>query len=209
MLKLQIPCLLFISTLAFSGCASLYGNLPAVPGDPRCPLRWKPAFRDALYKAEVDVAGRQLSGLLLIKQMPDSSLRLVFSNEVGFKFFDFAFRRDSGFQVLYLIKSMNKKAVIRTLRKDFELVLMWQLEGQPGHILADSMHRYYAFPQAQGTNYYITDSNCRNLIRAERASRTKPVMLAEMLQYDQGIPDSIGIRHLNFHFTISLKYLPR
>ena len=38
-----------------------------------------------------NVVGNHLSGLLLIKKMPDSSTRMVFSNEMGLGFFDFEF----------------------------------------------------------------------------------------------------------------------
>ena len=78
--------------------------------------------------------------------MPDSSLRIVFSNEMGFKFFDFAFLPDGSFKVFTIIKQMDKKAVITTLRKDFELVLMRGLDPATGFIRSDSQYVYHIFP---------------------------------------------------------------
>ena len=69
---------------------------------------------------EVDVIGKYLSGLLLLKTMPDSSIRMVFSNEMGFKFFDFEFTPGGGFKVNYIIKKMDRRPVIKTLRQDFD-----------------------------------------------------------------------------------------
>ena len=118
-------CLLFSSVLfVLAGCASVYKHLQPAAGDPAALQKFRPSFSVALYKAGIDVVGNHLSGLLLIKKMPDSSMRLVFSNEIGVKFFDFEFSADGRFKVFSIIKQMDKKAVIKTLRKDFELVMM-------------------------------------------------------------------------------------
>jgi hypothetical protein len=137
--------------------------------------------------------------------MPDSSLRIVFSNEMGFKFFDFEFSADNGFKVFYIMDQLDKKAVIKTLRKDFELVLLLHSEPAKAFILKDSQYNYFAFPQEKGVNYYITDPACKQLLRMEKASRKKPVVIALMQDYRNGIPDTIGISHKNFKFTIGLK----
>lgn len=201
-------CLLFISGLVLCwACSSPYKKLQHAEGDVTCIQRFRPAFTTVWYKTRVDITGRHLSGLLLIKTMPDSSIRMAFSGETGFKFFDFGFGRDSGFQVHYILKRLNKKAVIKTLRKDFELVLMRNTGSQHAYVLSDTAHYYYAFPQEKGVNYYITDTICDKLLRMERASQTKPVVEAIMQGYRNGIPDTIGIRHTGFNFVIGLKRL--
>ncbi len=201
-------CLLFISGIVCCcACSSPYKKLQRANGDLSCLQQFKPVFGRALYRTQVDVVGRHLSGLLLIKTMPDSSLRMLFSNEAGFKFFDFEFGRDSGFTVHYILKQMNKKAVIKTLRKDFELVLMRHISGPDAYALRDPAHVYYAFPREKGVDYYITDTLCRELIRMERASARKAVVEAIMQHYENGQPDTIGIRHTGFQFTIALKRL--
>ncbi len=157
----------------------------------------------------MNVIGKYLSGLLLLKTMPDSSLRIVFSNEMGFKFFDFEFAPDGRFTVNYIIKQMNKKPVITTLRKDFELVLMRSLDPSTAYIRKDSQFVYYVFPQTKGFYYYITDPGGRELVRMERGSKRKPVVEAIMKNYHDGVPDTIGITHKNFNFTIGLKKIER
>jgi hypothetical protein len=171
--------------------------------------KFKPAFTVALYKTEVDVVGNHLSGLLLIKKMPDSSIRMVFSNEMGFKFFDFEFTSDHHFNVYSIMKKMNRKAVITTLRKDFELILMEGLDSAAVSVRANKELTYYVFPQTKGFNYYITDSSGDHLVRMERASNRKTVVQAIMKDYINGIPDTIGISHQTFNFTIGLKRIER
>ncbi|MEO8768652.1 MAG: hypothetical protein ABI402_01150 [Ferruginibacter sp.] len=192
------------------GCSSAYKNLQKTTGDINAINKFKPAISVVLYKAEINVIGNYLSGLLLIKKMPDSSTRMLFSNEMGFKFFDFEFAKDGSFKVYYILKKMDRKAVVKTLRKDFELVLMQNMDTSNAFIRKDeNQSRYYIFPQSKGYNYYITDSTGNELIRMERASKRKPVVTVITKNYINGLPDTIGITHQKFDFTIGLKKIER
>ncbi len=83
----------------FTSCSSVYKGMQKTQADPSCLVKFKLNFTKALYNTKVDVVGKHLSGLLLIKLMPDSSTRLVFSNEMGFKYFDFEFSAAGVFKV--------------------------------------------------------------------------------------------------------------
>ncbi|HRP55255.1 hypothetical protein [Agriterribacter sp.] len=200
-------CLLYVSCwLICAACSSSYKKLQRTEADPLCISAFRPAFSRALYHAQVNVTGKHLSGLLIIKAMPDSSIRMVFSSEAGFKFFDFEFDR-TGFKVHYIYSQMNKKAVIKTLRKDFELLLMQHLNVPRSYTLKSDGNYYHVFPDGRDYYYYITDSTCTNLLRMERGSRKKRVVEAIMHPGNDGMPDTIGIKHHNFNFDIGLKRL--
>jgi hypothetical protein len=206
----KILFLLFSSLLGiFTGCTPAYKKMQPTKGDVRCLEKFKPAFTVALYNTQVDVVGRHLSGLLLIKKMPDSTTRMVFSNEVGFKFFDFEFSPNGGFHVYSAIKQLNKKAVLKTLRNDFNLILMQKLDTAAVAYYKNNHYLYHILPATRGYNYYITDSTATQLIRMERASNRKTVVEAVMLHYNNGIPDSINIAHQTFQFTIALKRIEK
>src|SRR6188768_3523231 len=82
------------------GCASDYSYLKIVSTDSTCADKIKPTYLStAWYTAAVDVYDTHISGLLLIKNMPDSSIRVVFTNEAGVTFFDFGFLADDKFKV--------------------------------------------------------------------------------------------------------------
>lgn len=144
-----------------------------------------------------------------MKTMPDSSIRVVFTSEMGLTFFDFEFGRDGSFQVHHIIEKMNRKAVIRTLRQDFELVLMRGLQTHPATISKRENRIYYAFPHKKGSNYYITDLDCKELVGIEKASKRKAFVKVIMRNYNNGMPDTIGIEHTNFQFNIGFKRLER
>lgn len=197
------------SFLLLFGCTPAYKQMQSATADVHLIHKFKPAFNVALYNTTVDVVGNHLSGLLLIKKMPDSSTRMVFSNEMGFSFFDFEFRPDGDFKVYSIMKKLNKKSVIKTLRHDFELVLMNGLEPSKAVVKTNNGLTYFIFPQAKGFNYYITNESGSELVRMERASRKKTIVEAIMKNYGSGIPDTIGISHKTFEFNIGLKRIER
>jgi len=201
--------LLSSCVLLFAGCASVYKNLRPAAGNISNIERFRPDFANALYKAEIDVVGRHLSGLLLIKTLPDSSTRVVFSNEVGFKFFDFGFKPDGEFNVYYIINQMDKKPVIKTLRKDFELVMLRNNDTAHAYLRKNDSSMYYIFPKPKGTYCYITNLDGTELTTMEICSPHKPIVQAIMKNNANGIPDTIGITHKNFSFTIALKKIVR
>ncbi len=210
MLPSPMRCFLLISLAAvWQACTPLHKQMQAATVDANRVLSFRPAFQVALYSATVDVVGNHLSGLLLIKKMPDSSTRMVFSNEMGFTFFDFEFRPGGGFHVYSIIKKMNRKSVIKTLRHDLELVMMNTLDNSTAQVRTNSGELYFIFPQQKGFNYYITTADVNELIRMERASNKKVIVEAIMKNYINGMPDTIGISHKTFEFNIGLKKLER
>jgi hypothetical protein len=137
--------------------------------------------------------------------MPDSSLRVVFANEMGFKFFDFEFKPDGSFVKHYMLDKMDKKAVVKTLRGDFELVFL-NPDLSKAHVARDKMSQYIVVPTPKGNNYYITDTTCTRLDHIEKSSRRKAVVKAWLGPAKNGIPDSILIQHQAFKFNISLQH---
>ena len=201
--------LLSSSLLILLSCSTAHKQTQFAITDISSIQKFKPAFSVALYNTTVDVVGNHLSGLLLIKKMPDSSTRMVFSSEMGLTFFDFEFSANGDFKVHSIIKKMNKRSVLKTLRHDFELILMNGLDSSQASIRNEGDLICFAFPQSKGFNYYFTDATRSVLVRIERASKKKTVVEAIMQNYINGIPDTIGISHKTFNFTIGLKRIER
>jgi hypothetical protein len=198
---------LFLSLILLIPACNQYRHLHRIQTDPVCIQQLKPNFNHALYKISIDVIGKHISGILVIKLMPDSSTRVVFSNEMGFSFFDFGFGMDTGFHVYQIIPQMNKTGLIKTLRKDFELLLFKNMDYKNSYALTDDNLLYHAFPQTEGINYYITDTLCRRLVGLQRASSKKALVdIFVDSKVKDNPPDSVFIRHhMKINFTISLK----
>jgi hypothetical protein len=189
--------------LLLTNCTSVYRNLKETNGDAKCILKFSPKFSQTLYSAYIDVTKHHLSGILYFKLMPDSTMRVVFTNEMGVKFFDFSFTKDNHFTKYYILPKMDKKVVVNALRKDMELVLL-RPDLSRAKVLKDTAYIYIAVPDKKGHDYYIME-HCEKLIRIEKASKRKPVEVIQLFNYKDGVPDSIDIQHKNFKFKIALK----
>lgn len=201
--------LLISSVFIFTGCRqSPYLFLQNTTANIPCIESFRPDITSVLYNSHINVVGKHLSGLLLFKKMEDSSTRVLFSNEMGVKFFDFEFA-PSGFKVIYCIKQLNKKVVINELKKDIGLLIFYQINIKSGECLQSDNELYFAFKSGPETNYYITDKKCTNLNKIENATAKKKKILFTLTDYKSGMPDSVYIEHQNFEFNISLKQIER
>lgn len=186
-----------------SGCTSAYKGLQRTTGNAHCAEQFRPQYNGTvIYNTQVDVLSNHFSGLLLFKKMEDSSMRIVFTNEMGFKFFDFGFDSSGGFTKHYVMAKMDKKAVVKTLRKDFEMLLM-RYDFSKAAVLEREGQQYVKVPLDKGAVYYITTKDCSELVKVENGSKRKPVVDLWMKDYHEGIPDSIDIAHRKFKFNIS------
>ena len=205
MLRFLIPFSVFTSCAIFlAACNSPYKELRKAEGNLECIQQFRPKFTTIFYEARAEAVGKEFSGILIMKKMPDSSLRIVFSTKPGIKFFDFEFLRDSGFRVLYIMKELDKEAVIKTLRKDFEVLLFLYTKPENGYLLTNGSSNFYTFPRENGFNYYITDSACHELLMMQRASSRKAVADITMMYASDSSPDSIHIMHKNVNLSITL-----
>lgn len=197
-----------VSILAFS-CAAPYKSLKPVAVDQACVEKFRPPGINTMwFSATVDVVGKHLSGLLLIKQMPDQTQRVVFTSETGVTFFDFEFRSDA-FQVKQAIPQLRKKVVINTLRKDFETLLAIPFQNKP--IAAwTSSNEYYFGVTTRGKEkaFFVTDQSCSILKRMEVGSK-KPLFSIITSGSTMMEPDSATIKHHTFNMVINLKKITR
>ena len=193
--------------LIVAGCSSDYKLLKAIESDKACIEKIAPkGLETSWFTASVDVVGRHMSGLLFIKRMDDQSFRIVFTNEIGVSFFDFEFTPSGDFKVHDIIPQLKKKAVVNTLRKDFELLLGVPFKGPfQGWKLGDEI--YYGVAQKKETAYFITDRDCASLQRMELGSARKRKVTVKLLGSQSTSPDSVSIHHHTFAMDIVLKKL--
>lgn len=168
---------------------------------------FQPQFKTELYRCIVD--GKflfkkfHLSGLMYLKNFSDSSTRVVFQNEMGITYFDFGWNAADSFQVYYIIDEMNRPALIKTLRKDFELLLFKNM-GQPSVFLHNSTIIYQFDRSKSFAYYYMTSEN--SLKKIEEADNKRKVISMKMTPPAVGghLAENILIEHLRANFSISL-----
>jgi hypothetical protein len=161
------------------------------------------------YDAGVDVTGKYISGLLLIKNMPDSSKRVVFTNEAGITFFDFVFSKNGDFSVINVVKQLRRKAVIRTLEKDFRLILGLPFQQHTFDRYLAGEEVYFEFKQKNGTAYFITSKDCASLHRLEWAVKGKRLVTVRTPGSGYPMPEKIELNHHTFNMQIKLNRIEK
>jgi hypothetical protein len=161
-----------------------------------------------LYKAKIDILKYYLSGLLFIKPVSVDTFRLVFTNELGIKFFDIELF-PQGKKVHHIIDQMNKKAVVNTLEKDMKLFLMNDFDMDKAQKLkSDSGRTVFRFEDQKESYFYFLNT-LSQIEKVELTSKRKVKVEATLADYKEGVPHLINIKHNNFKFNIELNYLQR
>jgi hypothetical protein len=200
------------STLAFlalllASCGHSYKNLQSVTSSHSI-LAYKPVVERELYRCVVD--GRflfkkfHLSGILLFKTFEDKSTRAVFQNEMGFAFFDFKWDARDSFSVSSIIEQLNKPAVVKTLQRDIELVLMKGLDPTQELHYRSGTDTLARFTVGNGAAWYRLDNGSLRLIDYVGKSRITTIDLQGSAT-PRKLSDTIFIRHHKANFTIDLK----
>jgi hypothetical protein len=199
---------LFSLSLFLVSCASSYKGMIASPVAGCLEKFGHGVFGTSWYTAGIDVYGRHLSGLLLVKRMEDKSYRMVFTNEAGVTFFDFEFSDSGAFSVRRVIKQLDRKPVINTLKDDFALLLGLYFRGVRPVVRYNDGEVFYGVNQKKRTAYFITDPECASLRRLELGSKRKSLVSID-LDGNRFMPDKIVIRHHSFDMVINLKKIER
>jgi len=77
---------------------------------------------DYVYKCQMEVYGNDISGILIVKKISETSHRVVMTSDFGNKMIDFEIS-ESDFKINYVLEDLNKKMVINFLKNDFQELL--------------------------------------------------------------------------------------
>jgi hypothetical protein len=198
-----------VSVLLFQ-CKSDYALLAPAPADNACASRVRPALaQTSLYQASIDVTGHHLSGLLVIKALPDSIWRAVFTNEAGVTFIDLGFGPHGAFTVHHVIRQLNRKPVLTTLRKDFALLIGLPFANQPVTPFISGDEVYFEARQKKESYYFITRKDCASLHRLERGSTRKRIVTVDVPSTGYPSPAQLVLKHHTFDMQIKLNRIER
>ncbi|MBL7704131.1 MAG: hypothetical protein JNM21_01175 [Taibaiella sp.] len=172
---------------------------------------YAPKFEKILYSC--NVKGRtpfgkrfSLSGLLFFKQFADGSERVVFQNQMGITYFDFGWDQSGGFRVHQIITQMDKPALVKTLKKDIELLLFKNLGPMDSGIFTDGTGKeYLRFElKEKGFVYYVFEKG--NIVGIENADEKRKVVVMALSEAKGAntFAQKISMKHLRAHFTIDL-----
>lgn len=159
-------------------------------------------YKHERYRATIDVVGKHLSGILIFKQQDDSSQRVVFLNEMGMTFFDLGFT-NTHYTFYQIMNSLDKKAVKKTLAKDFGMLLGRGIFKPGCQRLSDTTFERKL--KAKGKVLYTINPNNKEVQQIDNLGKHKVVSISLFGTHPMESPDSLFVQHHNVNFTIQLK----
>lgn len=201
--------LLLSSLIILFGCSQkTTHSLTQQQTNNTCLINLKPKFETVLFNTQVDITSHHLTGLLLMKKMSGDTTRVIFTNEMGIKYFDFEFANDH-FRVISCIRKLNKKIAINQLQKIFSLILMNKTDLVLYKLVKTTESKYFSIEGEKEETYYITDLNCTNVSLIQTTSGEKKKIIITLTGEKNGIADDIFIHYQTFKFDIHLKQIER
>jgi hypothetical protein len=157
---------------------------------------------DYVYKAKIEVYGKNFGGILIIKKTGPESHRIVFTTEFGSKLFDFQFEGDA-FTKNFVVEDLDNKFIINILKVDFKLLV-----NEKAKILvvydADNQNIYKTQNETR-FNFYFVEIESGQLQKIVNASKTKEKVEIDFTSSEGKIADSIAIKHNNIKLKIDLE----
>ncbi|MBK5212151.1 MAG: hypothetical protein JJE55_00640 [Flavobacteriaceae bacterium] len=157
---------------------------------------------DYVYKAKIEVYGKNFGGILIIKKTGAESHRVVFTTEFGSKLFDFQFEGDT-FTKNFVVEEMDRKFIINILKDDFKLLV-----NEKAEILEIySSENQYVFKTQRDArfNFYFFERETGQLLKIVNTSKTKEKVEIDFTSTDGRIADTIAIKHNNIKLKIDLE----
>lgn len=159
---------------------------------------------DYVYKANISVYGKNLSGLFIAKRINDSSHRVVFTTEFGNSLLDVEIGAKT-FKVNSIVTDLNKKIVVKTLEHDFRLILANDYKVQAQY--ENATDKVYRSKDGKRYNLLFVQKQSGQLYKLVRASRYKQKVVVNYGNVNDQLAQSINMEHKNIKLNIALNYM--
>lgn len=196
---------LSLISLLLPGCYVAKGT-KALDIFTNCPAVFTTPVGTARFTTQIDFYKKHLSGLMIFKATNDTTERVVFMTETGFKFFDLEFTPHSS-SVMYLIPSLNKRIIVKTLIRDLGYLATPPLENSPHDQPKSDSNTTFRFPRGGSYDYYVADKQCRSLQRIASGTETKKNLVIDFSNSGSQSHGAINIAHQNVKLTIFLRQI--
>jgi hypothetical protein len=162
-------------------------------------------FDKALFKASLDISKHHLTGLLFMKQTSDTSVRMVFSNEIGMNYFDFEFVREQ-FVIHYCFPSLSRKSLLKILESDFRLLLPDNSVKilKVLHPAENPSDTEYKVKSTAGRYFYTLENNSKRISLITSSGKFLKKTRIIFSSTGIGVPGKIRILNPTIKLTLSL-----
>ena len=160
--------------------------------------------KDYVYKANIEVYGKQLGGIFVAKKINDTLHRAVLTTDFGNTLLDFEVSENS-FKVNYCIEELNKKIVLNTLKKDFRLVFREKYSAE--EVFENQIHTIYKTKDGNRFNYLFENKSDIRLTKLTHTTKSKEKVLIQFEGKNTTFAEKIIIEHKNIKLKIELNQI--
>lgn len=158
---------------------------------------------DYVYKANITVYGKELSGIFIAKKINDTTHRVVFTTEFGNKLMDFEIS-ETDFTVNFILEELDRKIIIKTLINDFRLLLRshYSISEQ----FENDADRVFKALDSDKMNYLFVSKSDHKLGKIIHSSKRKELINLFYNSENNIFAEKIVIQHQNIQLKIELNY---
>lgn len=158
---------------------------------------------DYVYKANITVYGKELSGIFIAKKINDSTHRVVFTTEFGNKLLDFEIAENE-FKVNFILEELDRKLLINTLITDFRLLLQSHYNSIEQY--ENDENTLYLTLNKNRINYLFFSKTTNRLSQIVHTSKRKEKIKLSFTAKNNIFAENIVIQHQNIKLKIELNY---
>ena len=193
--------------LVLSSCSSNktvqdYKKVPLGKASLEVPYFANPAI-DYVYKANITVYGKELTGIFIAKKINDNTHRVVFTTEFGNKLFDFEIS-ETDFKVNFILEELDRKMVVNTLVADFRLLL------RSHYVISEQFENtentVFMALDKNKFNYLFVSKSTNKLSKIVHSSERKEIVNLFYSSENNIFAEKIVIQHQNIKLKIELNY---
>jgi len=160
--------------------------------------------KDYVYKATIEVYGKHLGGLMIIKKIANMHHRVVFTTEFGSRILDIELT-GTDFKINFVLEELNKKILLNTLKKDFKILLQENHAVEKAYTNDDAI--VYQSKTDKRTNFFFVSDCSRDLEKIVNTSKTKEKVIITFGKVVKALAKEISIDHKNIKLRINLRYV--
>lgn len=201
-LRISVFLILVLSSCATYKTLQDYKEVSVEKASLEVPYFANPAM-DYVYKSNITVYGKELTGIFIAKKINDSMHRVVFTTEFGNKLMDFEVS-ETDFKVNFILEELDRKMVVNTLANDFRLlfrshyVISKQFEnGENTVFMALDKNKI---------NYLFVPKSTNKISKIVYSSQRKEIVNLFYSSKNNIFAENIVIQHRNIKLKIELNY---
>lgn len=203
-LLFRINCVLFV-LLASCGSNQVlqdYKTVPLEKNTLEVPYFSNPEM-DYVYKANISVYGKELTGIFVAKKINDTTHRVVLTTEFGNTLLDFEIS-EIDFKVNFILEELDRKILINTLVNDFRLLLRRQYAVY--NQFENDEEWVYESIKTNKINYLFVSKATNKISKIVHSSKRKAIINIVYTSKKDIFAENIVIQHHNIKLKIELNY---